>query len=237
MNVKNKIILITGANRGIGKALVEAALNSGATKVYAAARKIDTIENSDPRVLKLKLDVNDQASISAARDQARDIDVLINNAGVLEFGSLLTGDLDAVRRDFETNFYGTLRVIRTFAPDLSEKGKTAIVNIHSIVSLASMAGIGGYSASKAALFSATQAIRAELKSKGVAVYGVFPGPIDTDMARGMDMPKPSPKETAENILQGIESDQEDIFPDGMSKQLGQNWLKDPKSLEQQFSSM
>jgi short-subunit dehydrogenase len=163
--------------------------------------------------------------------------VLINNAGVLAFASIISGKFALLKRDMEVNYFGTLSVISLFTPILEKNGNAAIVNILSMVSLASMAGIGGYSASKAALFSATQAMRAELKAKNISVQGVFPGLIDTDMAKGVDMPKASEELTAENIIVGIANGQEDIFPDPMSAQLIQLWAKDPKELERQFAVM
>ncbi len=128
-------------------------------------------------------------------------------------------------------------MVHHFAPVIAKNGGGAIGNISSIVGLAPMAGIGGYSASKAAVHSATQAMRAELKAKNITVHGIYPGPIDTDMAKDFDMPKTSAKETAENILAGLAAGQEDIFPDAMSSQLGQVYAKDPKALEKQFAAM
>ncbi|MGD0585424.1 MAG: SDR family NAD(P)-dependent oxidoreductase, partial [Oryzomonas sp.] len=135
------------------------------------------------------------------------------------------------------NYLGTLNVVRSFVPVLEKRGSSAIANVVSVVGLASFSVSGGYCASKAALFSATQAMRAELKAKGIFVHAIFPGPIDTDMARDLDMPKTSAQVTAENIVKGILAGQEDIFPDPMSLQVFELWSKDPKGLERQFSSM
>ncbi len=128
-------------------------------------------------------------------------------------------------------------MIRAFAPVIERSGDGAIANVLTVVSLASMAGLGGYSASKAAAFSLTQAVRAELKSKNIAVHAVFPGPVDTDMAAEITMPKTSAKDVAAAIIAGIESGAEDIFPDSMSEQLSQIWLQSPKELEKAFASM
>ena len=238
MNTKNRVIFISGANRGIGKALVDAALASGAKKVYAAARQLKSLPHwNDGRVIPVELDITNERSVLAASKLALDTDLLINNAGVLNFGSALLSDEATLRRDMDTNFYGTLNMVRAFTPILERQGNGGIANLLSIVALASMSGVAGYSASKAALFSATQAMRAELKSKGITVHGVFPGPIDTEMAKEFNLPKTSPEVTAKNILDGIAADQEEIFPDGMSVEIGKQWLHDPKGLERSFASM
>jgi NAD(P)-dependent dehydrogenase (short-subunit alcohol dehydrogenase family) len=238
MKLEKKTILVTGSNRGIGKALVEALLKYPVDKIYAAARKIEDIpEFGDDRVVPLKLDITDLELVKKAAGQAQDVDLLINNAGVATFASVVSGETDALMRDMGVNYLGTLNMVRSFVPVLEKRGGGAIANVISVVGLVSMSAIGGYCASKAALFSATQAMRAELKAKGIFVHAIFPGPIDTDMARDFDMPKTSAQVTAENIVKGILGDQEDIFPDPMSLQVGELWSKDPKGLERQFSSM
>lgn len=238
MKLENKTIFVTGANRGIGKAIVVALLKSPVKKIYASARSITDFQQvNDPRVVPIRLDITDQEQIRQAVQQAQDADVLINNAGVLAFAGIISGEFDLLKRDMEVNYFGTLNMIRSFTPVLEKNGDAAIANILSIVSLASMAGIGGYCASKAALFSATQAMRTELKAKNISVHGVFPGPIDTDMAKDIDMPKTSAQVTAENIVAGIAAYQEYIFPDPMSSQIGELWAKDPKALERQFAAM
>jgi len=237
MKLENRTILVTGANRGIGKALVEALLTHPVKKIYAAARKTEDLPQfGDDRVVPLKLDITDPDLVKKAAGLAQDVDLLINNAGVATFSSVVSAEPDALKRDMDVNYLGTLNVVRFFVPILEKRGSGAIANVISVVGISSMSAIGGYSASKAALFSATQAMRAELKSKGISVHGIFPGPIDTDMSRDFDMPKTSARETAENILNGIQADQEDIFPDPMSRQVGELWAKDPKGLERQFSS-
>lgn len=236
MNLHNKTILITGANRGIGQALVTAALSFGAKKVYASARTIANLPAfNDARVVPLQLDITDAASIHAAAQQATDVNVLVNNAGVLAFASVLSGNFADLQRDMNVNYFGTLAVTRAFLPALERNGDGAIASISSIIGLASMAGVGGYSASKAALASAIQAMRAELTPKNIAVFGIFPGPIETDMAREFDLPKTSAAQTAHNIFTQMEQGLEDIFPDAMSAELGELWKTNPKGLEQQFS--
>ncbi|MDR3580459.1 MAG: SDR family oxidoreductase [Oryzomonas sp.] len=238
MKLENKTILVTGSNRGIGKALVEALLKYPVSRIYAAARKTEDLpEFGDGRVVPLKLDITDLDLVEKAAGQARDVDLLINNAGVATFASVVSGETDALKYDMGVNYLGTLNMVRSFVPVLEKRGNGAIANVISVVGLSSMSAAGGYCASKAALFSATQAMRAELKTKGIFVHAIFPGPIDTDMARDLDMPKTSAQVTAENIVKGILADQEDIFPDPMSLQLGELWSKDPKGLERQFSLM
>lgn len=238
MKLENKTILVTGSNRGIGKALVEALLKYPVKRIYAAARKTEDLpEFGDDRVVPLKLDITKLDLVKKAAGQAQDVDLLINNAGVATFASVVSGETDALKYDMEVNYLGTLNVVCSFVPVLEKRGGSAIANVISVVGLASFSHSGGYCASKAALFSATQAIRAELKAKGIFVHAIFPGPIDTDMARDLNIPKTSAWVTAENIVKGILADQEDIFPDPMSLQVGELWSKDPKGLERQFSSM
>jgi len=213
-------------------------LNHGASKVYATARKIEQIPDfGDTRVIKLELDIADSSQIQKAVEQAPDVQILLNNAGVLAVASVLAGDMHDLQRDMNVNYFGTLSVTRAFAPAIEKNGDGAIAIVSSIAGLVGMAGIGGYSASKAALSSAIQSMRAELKPKQIEVIGIFPGPIDTDMARPFEFPKTSAEETAENILRDIEAGKEDIFPDPMSAQVGETWLRDPKAVERQFASM
>lgn len=238
MNLTNKTVFVTGANRGIGKAIVEALLQQPVKKIYATARNIASLPDfADARVVAVNLDISKAEQIQAAVTLAHDVDLLINNAGVLSFASVLTGEEAALRYDMEVNFFGTLAICRAFVPILVKQEGAAIANVLSVVSLASMAGIGGYSASKAALFSATQAMRTELKTQGITVHGIFPGPIDTDMAKEFTLQKTSANETSENILAGLIAGTEDIFPDPMSAQLSELWAQNPKELERQFAMM
>ena len=237
MNLHNKTLLITGANRGIGQALVTAALSFGVKKVYASARSLASLpEFNDPRVVPLQLDITNNASIHQAVSQASDVNVLVNNAGVLAFASVLSGEPADLHQDMNVNYFGTLAVTRAFLPVLERNGDAAIASISSIIGLASMAPVGGYSASKAALASAIQSMRAELTAKKIAVFGVFPGPIETDMSREFDMPKTSPAQTAHTIYTQMEQGLEDIFPDAMSAAMGEVWKTNPKGLERQFSA-
>ena len=233
----NKTVFVSGANRGIGKAIVEALLKNGVKKVYAAARDVKNLSFNDPRVVPVQLDITKRDQIQKAATLAGDTQVLINNAGALAFAPIVAGKSEDIASDMQVNYFGTVSMVQAFVPVLEKNGGGAIANFSSIIGLAPMAGVGGYSASKAAVASATQAMRTELKAKKVSVHGIFPGPIDTDMAKEFPLNKTSPQVTAENIIAGIAAGTEDIFPDPMSKQIGELWFKDPKALERQFASM
>lgn len=241
MQIQNTVALVTGANRGIGKAYVEKLLARGAKKVYAAARDPKTLTEVvalDPsRVVPLQIDVTNVAQIKAAAAQAKDVTLLINNAGVAAFGSILSNPQELVVRDIDTNYFGKLNMIRAFAPIIESNGGGGIANLLTIVALASMPGLGGYNASKAAAWSMTQSVRAELGKKGIEVFGVYPGAVDTDMIRAIEMPKTSPEDLASATLDGIEAGQEDIFPDAMSQQFYTGWTQDHKAVEHQFGAM
>ena len=237
MNFENKIVFVTGANRGIGKAIVEALLKHKVKKVYAAARDIKSLNFNDPRVVPVQLDITKREQIEKAAVLASDVQVLINNAGALTFASIATGKFEDLMSDMQVNYFGTVSMVQAFVPVLEKNSGGAIANISSIVGLAPMPGAAGYCASKAALFSATQAMRTELKSKHISVHGIFPGPIDTRMAKDFDLPKTSAEVTADNILAGIAAGKEDIFPDPMSLKLSELWAKNPKGLEKQFATM
>lgn len=240
MQIKNSIALVTGANRGIGRAFVGALLERGARRVYAAARNLsslDAVAQLDrDRVRTITLDVRSAEDARAAADVARDLTLLINNAAVLSLGGLADLPLDAVRENMETNFFGTLNVTNAFIPVL-ERQRGAIVNMLTLVALASMPGLAAYNASKAAGLSLTQSFRADLGKRGITVHGVFPGAVDTDMIRAFQMPKTPAIDVARATLDGVEAGEEDIFPDPMSRQLYAAWREDHKAVERQFAAM
>jgi NAD(P)-dependent dehydrogenase (short-subunit alcohol dehydrogenase family) len=240
MRMQGSIAMVTGANRGLGHAFVEALLTQGASRIYATARDESALAAlralSPDRVKPLRVDITNEGDVLRVAKEAGDVNLLIHNAGTLRSGSLLQSSVSSIREDFETNFYGVLSLSRAFAPVL-EKNSGAVVNILSVVSLSSMSGLGGYSASKAAAWSMTQALRAEWRARGIAVHNVYPGPIDTDMIRAFQMPKTSPQEVAHAVLEGLERNVEDIFPDLASRQFAEVWLRDPKGLEKLFSSI
>jgi NAD(P)-dependent dehydrogenase (short-subunit alcohol dehydrogenase family) len=240
MKIKNTVALVTGANRGIGAALVQALLERGASKVYAAARQeadLPTLGARDERrIVPVHLDVTNASHVARVARQATDVRVLFNNAGVLSFGSVLDAPSTAFIQNFDVNFYGLLHTTRAFAPTLT-KHHGAVVNVLTLVALASMPGLGVYNASKAAAWSLTQSLRADFAKRQVRVFSVFPGAVDTDMLKSVEMPKAAPLDVASAVLQGIEADEEDIFPDSMSKELYAQWMTDHKAIERQFATM
>jgi len=246
MKIENTIALVTGANRGIGRALVTSLVNKGARKVYAGVRDIDTLLNKDPDYLEsfkgkvelVSLDITKKNQVDLAVEKAHDTNLLINNAGVANYsGFIAADDLSSARQEMEVNYFATLAMIRAFAPLLKKNGGGAIVNILSVASLVNFPFLGTYSASKAALFSLTQGVRAELSAQGTQVIGVFPGPIDTDMAKGIEIDKASPDEIALGTLNAVENGQEDVFIDQMAVQFHKDYLSDAKSVERQIGEM
>lgn len=234
---------VTGANRGIGRALVEALLARGAAKVYAAARRPEALNElvaaSGGRVVPVKLDVTRPGEVRAAAALADDVRLLINNAGVVaKFGGELTDAqwIAAGREEYEVNVLGALAVTQALVPVLTARPGAAIANISSVAGLVNFPVITSYSASKAAVHSLTQAARAQLAPRGVFVAGIYPGPIDTDMAREIELEKATPADTARAILDGLEAGREEIFPDPFSAQIGELFLRSPKALEQQVSA-
>jgi NAD(P)-dependent dehydrogenase (short-subunit alcohol dehydrogenase family) len=240
MQIKDSVALVTGANRGIGRAFVDALLERGASRIYAAARDVaslDAVVRLDPtRIRTLKLDITSAEDARAAAAQAKDLTLLINNAAELALGRFTDIPVEAVRGSMETNFFGLLNVITAFVPALERNGGS-IVNILTLLSLASMPGVAAYNASKAAGWSLTQSFRAELGARGIRVHGVFPGAVDTEMARSFEIPKPPAIDVARATLAGVDADEEDIYPDAMSQQVYAAWRADHKAVERQFAAM
>ncbi len=231
--------LVTGANRGLGRALVEALLARGAARVYAGARRPDTIEalvaGSDGRVVPLALDVTSEADRVAAADRAADVSLLINNAGVAShmFGAFDDPAwLQAGREEFEVNVIGTLAVTQRFAPVLARNGGGAVVNIASVASFVAFPPAATYAAAKAGTHSITQYTRMALRDQGTFVAGVYPGPVDTDMATRLPFDKSPAAAVAHAILDGLEAGVEDVLPDPLSRQMGAAFFSGPKQLEQ-----
>jgi NAD(P)-dependent dehydrogenase (short-subunit alcohol dehydrogenase family) len=237
MKIEGSVALVTGANRGLGRALVSALLEAGAAKVYAAARDVSKLPAGSARVVPLTLDTTKPEQLAAAARNASDVTLLINNAGVATSYNVLTMGPAEIDADFRTNVHGTLGVIKAFLPVLERAaGGATIANVLSLASLASFPVLGGYSASKAAAYSITQALRPELRAKQIDMLAVLPGPIDTDMVRALQMPKTNPAETAKGVLAGIARGEEDIFPDPMAQQMAALWNKSPKEYERAFAS-
>jgi NAD(P)-dependent dehydrogenase (short-subunit alcohol dehydrogenase family) len=232
MSLSDKIVLVSGANRGIGAATVRELLKVGVKKVYAGARDLNSLPDfGDPRVVPLQLDVTDDDSVRKVADIAEDVDVLVNNAGTMAFGDWITSPQQAIDTDMNTNFYGTLRVIRAFTPHFINRGSGTIANVSSIAGLAPVPLLAGYSASKAALQSLTQALRATLARSGITVIGIYPGPVDTDAAKNIPLEKVTPEHAATNIVRGIERGDAYIFPDPMALQIEHLWAHDARQLE------
>jgi NAD(P)-dependent dehydrogenase (short-subunit alcohol dehydrogenase family) len=229
MIIAGKTVLVTGANRGIGQALVAEALHRGAKRVYAGTRP--PLAHPDERVTPLTLDVTIPAQIQAAAEQVEALDILINNAGVFLYDDLR--DRAALDRHLAVNLFGTWGVTRAFLPLLT-RSRGAIVNNVSIMALAPLPLTPAYSISKAAAFSLTQSLRALLAGRGVRIHAVLTGPTDTDMTRDLDIPKTSPESVASAILDGVERGEEDIFPDPISQTLADSWRGGAaKALERQ----
>jgi NAD(P)-dependent dehydrogenase (short-subunit alcohol dehydrogenase family) len=232
VKIANKTVLITGANRGIGRALVDEALRRGAKQVYAAAR--GPFQHADARVTPLVLDVTDTAQVAQAAAAVANLDVLVNNAGIAIYDDLSKPEI--IEQHFAVNVFGTLKVTRGFLPQLV-RAKGAIINNLSLAAIASLPFIPAYSISKAAGSSMTQSLRALLRSQGVTVHGVFLGPIDTDMNRGLEIPKAPPSAAAQGIFEGLEKGEEDIFPDPASLPAAEGWRGGiAKGLEREFAA-
>jgi NAD(P)-dependent dehydrogenase (short-subunit alcohol dehydrogenase family) len=233
MNLKDKTILVTGANRGIGRALVEEALRRGAKRVYAGTRQ--PLAHLDGRVTPLTLDVTNAAQIEGAVDRVESLNILINNAGLALYDDL--SDRAALERHLAVNLFGTYGVTHAFLPMLT-RSRGAIVNVLSVTALAALPLIPAYSVSKAAAFSLSQSLRALLAGRGVRVHAVLTGPVDTDMSRGLEIPKASPESVARAIFDGVEKEEEDIFPDSMSESMAQSWRSGAaKALERQNAAL
>ena len=232
MTIADKTVLVTGANRGIGQALVEEALRRGAKRVYAGTRQ--PLAHPDGRVTPLTLDVTSAAQTQAAARSVGSLDILINNAGGL-YDDL--SDRAALEQHLAVNLYGTYGVTQAFLPLLT-RSHGAIVNVLSDAALAALPIIPAYSISKAAAFSLTQSLRALLAGRGVRVHAVMTGPVDTDMSRDLDAPKASPESVARAIFDAVEKGEEDIFPDPLSQTLAESWRSGAvKALERQNAAL
>ena len=232
MNVENKVLLITGANRGIGRALLDEAVRRGAKRVYAGTR--GPLQIADKRVTPLTLGVTSTSQIQQAVRQVDSLDLLINNAGIAIYDDL--SNIGILEKHLAVNLLGPLRMAQAFLPML-KRSKGAMVNNLSLVGLAALPMIPSYSISKAAAFNMSQSLRALLAADGVAVHSVVLGPIDTDMNRGLEIPKAPTETTARGIFDGLERGEEDIFPDPMSLAIAEGWRGGvAKALEQQLKS-
>ncbi|MCX4613476.1 MULTISPECIES: SDR family oxidoreductase [Streptomyces] len=214
-SIEGSVVLVTGGSRGIGRALVQALYERGASKVYATARDPRTVTHPD--AVPLALEVSDPASVAAAAERAQDVTVLINNAGASVNANFLDSPVEDVRREFETNFFGPLLVTRAFVPIIERNGGGHILNVHSVLSWVGL--LGSYSASKAAFWSQTNSLRLDLKPRGIEVTGLHVGYVDTDMASHVDAPKSSPEGVAAQALDGIESGAFEVLADDLTRQV------------------
>lgn len=231
--MRDKNVLVTGANRGIGQALVEEALKRGARRVYACARQ--PLVHADKRVTPLILDVTNAAHIQRAVESVESLDMLINNAGLALYDDL--SDRAVLEQHLAVNLFGTYGVTQAFLPLLT-RSQGAIVNILSVATFAALPIIPAYSISKAAAFSLSQSLRALLAGRGVRVHAVLAGPVDTDMSRDLDIPKASPQSVARGIFDGVDKGEEDIFPDPMSESMAESWRGSAsKALERRFAML
>jgi len=237
--IRGSIALVTGANRGLGQALTAALLARGVRKVYATARNPESLAGSgDGRVVPLRLDVTNAAEIQAVAEATSDVELVFNNAGVALGGGIMAESmLDMARREMEVNYFGPLQLLQCLAPSLAKNGGGAIVNVGSAAGLTNIPFMPTYSASKAALHSLTQAARLLFKAQGTAVFGVYAGPVDTDMVRHLTLPKSAPRDVALAVLDGIEAGSEEIFPDPFSADFGRRYASSPKESEQQVAAM
>jgi NAD(P)-dependent dehydrogenase (short-subunit alcohol dehydrogenase family) len=215
MKVEGAVALVTGANRGLGAAIADALLDAGAT-VYGAARDPRSI--TDDRVLPIRLDVTNDDDVARAARECGDVSILVNNAGILRASSSLApGAVEAAREELETNFFGSMRMARAFAPVLGDNGGGALVNVLSVLSFVSMPQGATYSASKSAAWSLTNALRIELRQQGTLVVGVHAGFIDTDMAATVSGEKVSPESVAQQIVAALGADAEEVLADPTSE--------------------
>ena len=220
MKIQNAVVLVTGANRGIGLAFCRALLARGARKVYAGAR--DPASVILPGVQALRLDVTNPADVQAAARQAADVTLLINNAGIAQAGGFLAADSeDTARRLFETNFFAMLRMSQAFAPALKANGGGGLLNVLSVASWVNGGELAAYAASKSAAWSLTNALRHELAAQHTQVLGLHMGYVDTDLTRGLQAPKTSPEDIVSRALDGLEAGQHEVLADAITQQVKQ----------------
>jgi|ETNmetMinimDraft_22_1059887.scaffolds.fasta_scaffold00007_35 NAD(P)-dependent dehydrogenase (short-subunit alcohol dehydrogenase family) len=240
-NIDGKVAFVTGSNRGIGKAIVEALLKRGASRVYATARSIESLKSLTDayghRVVPVPLDVTDPDQVKEAAKVADDVQVVVSNAGFAGNPDFFNEDQSASRQEFEVNYWGTMNVARALAPVIQSNGGGAFVVISSVGGLVNFPMYPTYSDSKAAVHSMTQGLRLLKKAEGLQVVGVYPGPVDTDMAEEIEFEKATPESVAEAILDGVESGAEEVFPDPWAEGYRIPYKAGPKTLERRTAEM
>jgi NAD(P)-dependent dehydrogenase (short-subunit alcohol dehydrogenase family) len=238
MEISNCVALVTGANRGLGRAYADALLAAGAAKVYAGARDPGSIGFTDPRVAPVKLDVTLDRDVVAAATACTDVNLLINNAGIMKSSPMLDdGSEAALRAEMEVNVFGMLRMVRAFAPVVAQNGGGAIVNVLSVVSWFVAGFNATYCASKHAALALTDGVRLQLHGQGTLVVGVHAGFIDTGMAAGIKAEKVSPRQVAERTLDGVREGRYTVFADTRSKEIWQALRNDPAGLHARMQEM
>ncbi|MDZ7958783.1 MAG: SDR family oxidoreductase [Aulosira sp. DedQUE10] len=242
MKLEGSVVLITGANGGIGKEFIQGLLAAGVAKIYAAARRPETLDDlkaANPgKIIPVKVDVTNLAQVNEAAAQYQDVNVLINNAGITrDQGVISASDIDGARQEMETNYFGTMAMCRAFAPVLKANGGGAIANLVSLLGKINLPFMGTYCASKAAELSLTQCVRAELAGQGTLVIAVLPGTVDTDFAKYYPPPKVAPAEVVRVALEAVINEVEDVYPGEQATYLAAELLKDPKGLEKQLAGM
>jgi NAD(P)-dependent dehydrogenase (short-subunit alcohol dehydrogenase family) len=241
MRIKDAVVLVTGANGGIGTQFVEALTIGDVAKIYVTARSLPKLEKLvalDPgRIVPVELEVTQERSLQQAAEQCQDVTLLINNAGTsLNQGIISAPDLQAARSEMEINYFGMMAMCRAFAPTLKQNGGGAIVNMLSLLGRVNLPFSGSYSASKAACISMTQCIRAELAAQKTLVVAVMPGTVDTDLAKEWPDPKVSPAQVAKEALQAVLDDVEDVYPGEQAKQVMAQLSTDPKGVEKYMAT-
>ncbi len=217
MDINDSVVLVTGGNRGLGKSLVHAFLEAGARKIYVGSRRL--IETPDPRLHPIQLDITHAQDVAAAQT-CLDIRILVNNAGIAAFTPFLTvPSMDQARQEMETNYFGTLDMVRAFAPHLKRNGGGVLVNMLSVPSWFTLPTAGSYCASKSAELALTEGLRIELRSQGTRVIAVHAGYIDTNMTAALNRPKVCPEEVAARIIEGIGMEQEEVLADQPSQEV------------------
>lgn len=240
--IQGKTALVTGANRGIGKAMVEALISEGAKRIYTTARNIESLQalvrQAPDVIVPVQLDVINARDIANVARLVGQLDILINNAGIAT-GSDFSGEasLRIAAEEMATNYFGVINLTHALLPVLHKSGAAAVINISSIAGIANLPTLGPYSASKAAVHSFTQGLRAEVRKANIAVVGVYPGPVDTDMTKDFEIDKAAPTDVANAVLASLKNGDEDVFPDAFSQAMYQVFVHNPKQLEQQFGTM